>query len=102
MNLAAQNAAELTKIDFSGLRNVESGTITTVTANTKIVSIKGTAGNDEITLADAQTKENITIETGEGTNKVTTGTVTATKQVITIKGGSGNDTFDVSASKISR
>ena len=94
------NAAELTKIDFSGLRNVESGTITTVTANTKIESIKGTAGNDEITLADAQTKENITIETGEGTNKVTTGTVTATKQVITIKGGSGNDTFDVSASKI--
>jgi len=94
------NAGELTKIDFSGLRNVESGTITTVTANTKIESIKGTAGNDEITLADAQTKENITIETGEGTNKVTTGTVTATKQVITIKGGSGNDTFDVSASKI--
>ena len=94
------NAAELTKIDFSGLRNVESGTITTVTANTKIESIKGTAGNDEITLANAQTKENITIETGEGTNKVTTGTVTATKQVITIKGGSGNDTFDVSASKI--
>ena len=94
------NAAELTKIDFSGLRNVESGTITTVTANTKIESIKGTAGNDEITLADAQTKENITIETGEGTNKVTTGTVTATKQVITIKGGSGSDTFDVSASKI--
>ena len=94
------NAAELTKIDFSGLRNVESGTITTVAANTKIESIKGTAGNDEITLANAQTKENITIETGEGTNKVTTGTVTATKQVITIKGGSGNDTFDVSASKI--
>ena len=94
------NAAELTKIDFSGLRNVESGTITTVTANTKIESIKGTAGNDEITLADAQTKENITIETGEGENKVTTGTITATKQVITIKGGSGNDTFDVSASKI--
>ena len=94
------NAAELTKIDFSGLRNVESGTITTVTANTKIESIKGTAGNDEITLADAQTKENITIETGEGTNKVTTGTITAAKQVITIKGGSGNDTFDVSASKI--
>ena len=97
---SSTNAAELTKIDFSGLRNVESGTITTVTANTKIESIKGTAGNDEITLANAQTKENITIETGEGTNKVTTGTVTATKQVITIKGGSGNDTFDVSASKI--
>nr|WP_314747466.1 surface layer protein SapB11 [uncultured Campylobacter sp.] len=94
------NAAELTKIDFSGLRNVESGTITTVAANTKIESIKGTAGNDEITLANAQTKENITIETGEGANKVTTGTITAAKQVITIKGGSGNDTFDVSASKI--
>ena len=94
------NAAELTKIDFSGLRNVESGTITTVTANTKIESIKGTAGDDTITLADAQTKENITVETGEGENKVTTGTITATKQVITIKGGSGNDTFDVSASKI--
>ena len=95
------NAAGLTKIDFSGLRNVESGTITTVAANTKIVSIKGTAGNDTIdtsaTLFDAA---NVTIETGEGTNKVTTGTVTATKQVITIKGGSGNDTFDVSASKI--
>ena len=94
------NAGELTKIDFSGLTNVEKGTITTVAANNKIESIKGTAGDDTITLADAQTKENITIETGEGTNKVTTGTVTATKQVITIKGGSGNDTFDVSASKI--
>ena len=94
------NAGELTKIDFSGLTNVEKGTITTVATNTKIESIKGTAGDDTITLANAQTKENITIETGEGTNKVTTGTVTATKQVITIKGGSGNDTFDVSASKI--
>jgi len=95
------NAAELTKIDFSGLRNVESGTITTVAANTKIVSIKGTAGNDTIdTSATPFDAANVTIETGEGTNKVTTGTVTATKQVITIKGGSGNDTFDVSASKI--
>ena len=95
------NAAGLTKIDFSGLTNVEKGTITTAAVNTKIVSIKGTAGNDTIDAsATPFDAANVTIETGEGTNKVTTGTVTATKQVITIKGGSGNDTFDVSASKI--
>ncbi len=95
------NAAELTKIDFSGLRNVESGTIKTDAANKKIVSIKGTAGNDTIdasvTPFDAA---NVTIETGEGTNEVKTGAITVAKQVITIKGGSGNDIFDVSASKI--
>ena len=95
------NAAKITKIDFSGLRNVESGTITTVAANTKIVSIKGTAGNDTIdTSATPFDAANVTIETGEGTNEVKTGAISVTKQVITIKGGSGNDTFDVSASKI--
>ena len=95
------NAAELTKIDFSGLTNVEKGTITTVAANTKIESIKGTAGNDTITLANGQTAENVVIETGEGENKVTTGTVlNSGKHTITINGGSGNDTFDVSASTI--
>ncbi len=95
------NAGELTKIDFSGLTNVEKGTITTVAANTKIESIKGTAGDDEITLADDQTAENVVIETGEGENKVTTGTVlNSGKHTITINGGSGNDTFDVSASTI--
>ena len=95
------NAAELTKIDFSGLTNVEKGTITTVAANTKIESIKGTAGNDTITLANGQTAENVVIETGEGENKVITGTVlNSGKHTITINGGSGNDTFDVSASTI--
>ena len=95
------NAANITKIDFSGLRNVESGTITTVAANTKIVSIKGTAGNDTIDTSATQfDAANVTIETGEGTNTVKTGAITATKQVITIKGGSGNDTFNVSASNI--
>ena len=95
------NAAKITKIDFSGLRNVESGTITTVAANTKIVSIKGTAGNDTIdTSATPFDAANVTIETGEGTNEVKTGAISVTKQVITIKGGSGNDIFDVSASKI--
>ena len=95
------NADELTKIDFSGLTNVEKGTITTVAVNTKIESIKGTAGDDEITLAGDQTAENVVIETGEGENKVTTGTVLSSgKHTITINGGSGNDTFDVSASTI--
>ena len=95
------NAAKITKIDFSGLRNVESGTITTDAANTKIVSIKGTAGNDTIDAsATPFDAANVTIETGEGTNEVKTGAISVTKQVITIKGGSGNDTFDVSASKI--
>ena len=95
------NAAGLTKIDFSGLRNVESGTIKTDAVNTKIVSIKGTAGNDTIDAsATSFDAANVTIETGEGTNEVKTGAISVTKQVITIKGGSGNDIFDVSASKI--
>ena len=95
------NAAGLTKIDFSGLTNVEKGTITTDAVNTKIVSIKGTAGNDTIdTSATPFDAANVTIETGEGTNEVKTGEVNVAKQVITIKGGSGNDTFNVSASKI--
>ena len=104
---ADANAEKLTKIDFSGLKNVEKGTITN-TASKVIEDIKATDGDDTITLAGDQKAAKISIDAGEGNNTIKTGTFLAPVntdadpkgQNITIKSGSGNDTFDVSASLI--
>ena len=101
------NAEKLTKIDFSGLKNVEKGTITN-TASKVIEIIKATDGDDTITLAGDQKAAKISIDAGEGENTIKTGTFLAPGsadadpkgQIITIKSGSGNDTFDVSTSTI--
>ena len=101
------NAEKLTKIDFSGLKNVEKGTITN-TASKVIEIIKATDGDDTITLAGDQKAAKISIDAGEGNNTIKTGTFLAPGstdadpkgQNITIKSGSGNDTFDVSTSVI--
>ena len=101
------NAEKLTKIDFSGLKNVEKGTITN-TASKVIEIIKATDGDDTITLAGDQKAAKISIDAGEGNNTIKTGTFLAPGsadadpkgQNITIKSGSGNDTFDVSTSTI--
>ena len=101
------NAEKLTKIDFSGLKNVEKGTITN-TASKVIENIKATDGDDTITLAGDQKAAKISIDAGEGNNTIKTGTFLTPGhadadpkgQNITIKSGSGNDTFDVSASVI--
>ncbi|WP_122870880.1 surface layer protein SapB11 [Campylobacter showae] len=101
------NAVKLTKIDFSGLKNVEKGTITN-TASKVIEIIKATDGDDTITLAGDQKAAKISIDAGEGNNTIKTGTFLAPGstdadpkgQNITIKSGSGNDTFDVSTSVI--
>ena len=101
------NAEKLTKIDFSGLKNVEKGTITN-TASKVIEIIKATDGDDTITLAGDQKAAKISIDAGEGNNTIKTGTFLAPGsagadpkgQIITIKSGSGNDTFDVSTSVI--
>nr|WP_314469443.1 surface layer protein SapB11 [uncultured Campylobacter sp.] len=101
------NAEKLTKIDFSGLKNVEKGTITN-TASKVIENIKATDGDDTITLAGDQKAAKISIDAGEGNNTIKTGTFLTPGhadadpkgQNITIKSGSGNDTFDVSASLI--
>ena len=101
------NAEKLTKIDFSGLKNVEKGTITN-TASKVIEDIKATDGDDTITLAGDQKAAKISIDAGEGENTIKTGTFLTPGhadadpkgQNITIKSGSGNDTFDVSASVI--
>ncbi len=101
------NAEKLTKIDFSGLKNVEKGTITN-TASKVIEIIKATDGDDTITLAGDQKAAKISIDAGEGNNTIKTGTFLAPGsadadpkgQIITIKSGSGNDTFDVSTSTI--
>ncbi|WP_314039704.1 surface layer protein SapB11 [Campylobacter showae] len=101
------NAEKLTKIDFSGLKNVEKGTITN-TASKVIEIIKATDGDDTITLAGDQKAAKISIDAGEGENTIKTGTFLAPGsadadpkgQIITIKSGSGNDTFDVSTSVI--
>ena len=101
------NAEKLTKIDFSGLKNVEKGTITN-TASKVIEDIKATDGDDTITLAGDQKAAKISIDAGEGENTIKTGTFLAPGsadadpkgQNITIKSGSGNDTFDVSTSVI--
>ena len=101
------NAEKLTKIDFSGLKNVEKGTITNA-ASKVIEIIKATDGDDTITLAGDQKAAKISIDAGEGNNTIKTGTFLAPGsadadpkgQNITIKSGSGNDTFDVSTSVI--
>lgn len=101
------NAEKLTKIDFSGLKNVEKGTITN-TASKVIENIKATDGDDTITLAGDQKAAKISIDAGEGNNTIKTGTFLTPGhadadpkgQNITIKSGSGNDTFDVSTSVI--
>ena len=101
------NAEKLTKIDFSGLKNVEKGTITN-TASKVIEDIKATDGDDTITLAGDQKAAKISIDAGEGENTIKTGTFLTPGhadadpkgQNITIKSGSGNDTFDVSTSVI--
>nr|WP_314566353.1 surface layer protein SapB11 [uncultured Campylobacter sp.] len=101
------NAEKLTKIDFSGLKNVEKGTITN-TASKVVEIIKATDGDDTITLAGDQKATKISIDAGEGNNTIKTGSfltsgsadIDPKGQTITINSGAGNDTFDVSASTI--